>query len=193
MKNRILALCFVIMTSIGTILASNTQVDGIWYDFHLGFTADVTYRGDYYMSYPDEYTGTVIIPSSVRYNYNLYSVTSIDFGAFCGCTGLTSVTIPNSVTRIEDAAFGACTGLTSIEIPNSITDIGSDAFSECAGLTSVTIPSSVTSLEARAFIDCPNLTSVTINSSTIMSQNHSPSTSMMHIFGEQVSEYIIGQ
>ena len=31
-----------------------------------------------------------------------------------GCTGLTSITIPNSVTSIGDGAFSACTKLISI-------------------------------------------------------------------------------
>ena len=39
---------------------------------------------------------------------------SIGYAAFCGCSGLTSVTIPNSVTSIESYAFFGCNGLTSV-------------------------------------------------------------------------------
>ena len=35
--------------------------------------------------------------------------------AFDGCSGLTSVTIPNSVTPIGDEAFRGCSGLTRID------------------------------------------------------------------------------
>ena len=85
--------------------------------------------------------------------------------AFVYCSGLTSVTIPNSVTSIGEYAFNYCSGLTSITIPNSVTSIGAGAFSYCTGLTSVTIPNSVTSIEGGAFSYCTGLTSVTIPNS----------------------------
>ncbi|MCB5984944.1 leucine-rich repeat domain-containing protein, partial [Flavobacterium psychrophilum] len=53
------------------------------------------------------------------------------------CSGLTSVTIPNSVTTIGDEAFADCSGLTSVTIPNSVTAIGEDAFYNCSRLTTV--------------------------------------------------------
>jgi len=93
------------------------------------------------------------------------SVTLIGVGAFERCTGLTSVTIPNSVTSIGGSAFERCTGLTSVTISNSVTSIGSSAFSYCSGLTSVTIPNSVASIGSSAFSYCSGLTSVTIPNS----------------------------
>jgi len=45
--------------------------------------------------------------------------------------GCKNSTIPNSVTSIEYNAFEGCTGLTSITIPNSVTIIGQYAFYDC--------------------------------------------------------------
>ncbi len=78
------------------------------------------------------------------------SVTSIGERAFSGCSGLTSVTIPDSVTSIGDDAFYGCSGLTSITIPNSVTSIGSYAFSGC-GINEIVIPIGVTYIGANAF------------------------------------------
>ena len=93
------------------------------------------------------------------------SVTSLD-GCFWDCTGLTSITIPNSVTSLGDYCFQDCTGLTSITIPNSVTTLGEGCFSECTGLTSITIPNSVTSIGNYAFYGCSDLTNIRMKSST---------------------------
>ena len=79
------------------------------------------------------------------------------YGTFRNCSGLTSVTIPNSVTSIGGSAFYYCSGLTSVTIPNSVTSIGGSAFAYCSGLTSVTIPNSVTTIGEYAFYLVKNI------------------------------------
>lgn len=109
----------------------------------------------------------IVIPSK----YNAKPVTSIGYEAFRGCTGLTSITIPNSVTSISDYAFRKCEGLTSIIVPYSVTSIGAYAFTGCSGLTNITLPNSVTSIGRGAFNGCTGLTSITIpNSVTSISE-----------------------
>ena len=164
MKKKLFTLLLAVAASVGIILASNTQVDGIWYNFNsTNKTAEVTYRGSSSTAYSNEYAGVVTIPASVTYSGTTYSVTSIGDYAFYECSSLTSVMIPNSVTSIGDYAFYGCTGLTSVTIPNSVTNIGDRAFSGCSGLTSVAIPESVISIGNLAFADCNGLTSPVYN------------------------------
>ncbi len=44
---------------------------------------------------------------------------------------------PRQCYQHKDACVFDCTGLTSVTIPDSVTSIGAYAFSECTGLTSV--------------------------------------------------------
>ena len=138
--------------------ADAVEIDGIYYNLYPNSEkAEVTTN-------PDGYSGDVTIPNTVTYEYIEYSVTSIGNGAFQGCSGLTSITIPNSVTSIGNSAFYGCSGLTSITIPNSVTSIEGYAFVDCSGLTSITIPRSVTYIGWHAFFCCSGLTSIKVES-----------------------------
>ncbi len=89
------------------------------------------------------------------------SVTTIGDEAFCWCSDLTAITIPNGVTTIGDWAFTDCKSLTAVTIPNSVTTIGDNAFSCCFSLTDVTISNSVTTIGDWAFSGCSNLQKMT--------------------------------
>ena len=147
-----------------TASAHNFEVEGIYYNITSAtdLTVSVTCRGSSYDSYSNEYTGEVTIPAKVNYNSNTYSVTSIGYGAFYGCSNLTTITIPESMKNIGDYAFYGCSSLTTVTIPEGVKSIGAYTFSGCSSLTTITFPSSVTSIGASAFSGCSSLTAITI-------------------------------
>ena len=154
MSTLLLSVFFTVSAS-----AYDVEVDGIYYDLISKGNVAIVTSGD------KKYSGDINIPSSIKVNDLEYPVKVIKESAFSGCSGLTSVTIPNSVTSIGEYAFSGCYGLTSVTIPNSVTSIGEETFSYCRDLTSVTIPNSVTSIGCSAFRECIGLTSVTIPNS----------------------------
>ena len=96
--------------------------------------------------------------------------------AFQGCSGLSSVTIPNSVTSIGDNAFEGCSKLSSVHISDIAAwcqiSFGNTSANPliCAHnlylngdiVTDLVIPNSVTSIGDYTFEYCTSLTSVTI-------------------------------
>ena len=170
-KNNLRVLAMMLLSMMGLnasahdIAVANADGVTIYYNYSSDYKElVVTYRGDHSDSY-NKYSGNVVIPDEVTYMNRTRKVTSIGEYAFYSCSGLTSITIPNSVTSIVDCAFSDCSGLTSVTIGNSVTSIGHGAFWGCSGLTSVTIPNSVTSIRDCAFQYCSGLTSVTIGNS----------------------------
>ncbi len=144
--------------------AHDFEVDGIYYNItdKKKLTVAVTYRGNHYNDYYNEYSGRVVIPQTVTYNNQTFSVTTIGEWVFYNCVSLTSITISNSVTSIGESAFNGCSELSAITIPSSVTSIGHGVFYGCASLTSVTMANSLTNIGNFAFHGCISLSSITI-------------------------------
>ena len=103
MKKLFLLLTLLLCTSMAW--AYDVEVDGIYYILNqTNKTAAVTYKS-YFGSHDNDYPGEVVIPENFIYDGITYSVTRLGKWCFSGCTGLTSITIPNSVTSLGGGCF----------------------------------------------------------------------------------------
>ena len=83
------------------------------------------------------FRGNSVITSFDELQY-FTGLESIESEAFIGCSGLTSIIIPEGISLIEENAFEGCSRLSSIAIPNSVTEIEEGAFNWCTSLASFT-------------------------------------------------------
>ena len=125
--------------------------------------------------------GDITIPSEIEYEKYKYTVISIGSYAFSDCSGLTSVTIPNSVTEIGNSAFSGCTGLKEVHISSleSWCKINFSNYNNYSNPLSyahnlylngelvkdLVIPETVSEIKSSAFSGCTGLTSITIPNS----------------------------
>lgn len=98
--------------------------------------------------WPAGKTGAYDIPAETR---------TVNAFAFSGCSGLTTITIPEGVIAIHNNAFQNCTGLMSVVLPKGLQSIEPQLFYGCTGLKEITIPSSVTVINDYAFSGCSSL------------------------------------
>ena len=145
----------ILETGNGGVVGKTIEVDGVNYIIGENNTVSLAFNNQ-------KYSGDFEIPSQVTYNGIQYSVTSISSSAFSGCSGLTSVIIPNSVKTIGTYAFSDCSNLISLILPNNLKLIEEGTFSGCRALASIIIPNSVTTIGEKAFINCSALASLII-------------------------------
>ncbi len=116
-------------------------------------------------------TGALVLPENPSDGENVYTLTTLGRSAFERCSGLLSVSIPNTVTEIDRGAFYMCGSLKSVTLSNSLLTINLDAFYDCPSLTSITLPNSLISIGDRAFYGCESLAEITIPENVVFIGN----------------------
>lgn len=89
-----------------------------------------------------------------------YDLNNNGQSAFCYCSSLTGITLPEGLATIGEGTFYECSSLASVTLPQSLTTIGKNAFCGCKALLSITIPANVTYIGSYAFENCTGLTDV---------------------------------
>lgn len=105
--------------------------------------------------------GEIVIPETVNYDGNNYTVIEIGKESFYGCSKLIgNLVIPDPVTKIGEWAFGGCRNLDGVLVlSRSLKVISCGAFSGCEGLCgTLDIPESVDSIDFQAFYHCKSFT-----------------------------------
>ncbi|MEE0996007.1 MAG: leucine-rich repeat domain-containing protein [Paludibacteraceae bacterium] len=148
--------------------------------FEVSGTTAMVVKGDY------SKLDSAFIPSKVKIDGSVYTVTGIANNAFSNYKNLTYVNVSEGVTnmgiatfsycenletvvlgegikKISSSLFNGCANLWDINIPASVTEIDGSAFEGCASLASIDIPANVTNIVEYAFYGCKNLASINVD------------------------------
>ncbi len=146
MKQFLLTTALALLTAVGAVaqqydFTAQSETNILYYKITNAANKEVAvvcelYFWDDQKSYTTEPTGTLIIPETVTYNEEDYTVTSIGTDAFNRCYGLSgTLTIPNSVTSIGGGAFYDCNFTGALTIGKGLENVSglslsADGFTE---------------------------------------------------------------
>ncbi len=81
---------------------------------------------------------------------------------FDKCISLQGIFIPNTVKIINCGAFSGCSGLTTVTLPEGLEKIWEGAFTDCTSIQRIILPDTVKLIQKWAFIHCSGLTAVSL-------------------------------
>ena len=118
------------------------------------------------IEFPDGLNGIFDLRTAVKYGWTAEGSDGYDGSPGWNIKDPVEAVLGSNVTSIGDYAFYSCSGLTSVTMPDSVTSIGVEAFDGCSALTNMTIGSGVTSIDDNAFFVCENLRNITFSGKT---------------------------
>ena len=102
----------------------------------------------------------LIIPPTVEYKGNLYTVIAIGEEAFAKNKKIKTIDIPNTIISIGEEAFKSCTKLTRLTFSTGLKEIGEEAFEGCIKLIEVSFSPGIEKIGEKAFALCIKLSEV---------------------------------
>lgn len=114
---------------------------------------------------PEQLSGAITIPSTVKYDGDNFIVTQVAKEAFKDYANLSSVTLPSTLSVIEDGAFQGCISLQTINTPQPLSTIGKNAFDGCVSLEYFDLEASLSTLGTGCFRNCTKLSGIKFPSS----------------------------
>ena len=155
-RNNMLA----VVSALVAFIASAAIVFGIAGEETNAFTDD----GIIYEINEEEESATVVgyvdgitdalIPGTLHVGNKGYTVESVWYKVFYGCSTLVSLSCG---TNVDNRAFANCTNLKTVELTDTAYIIGECAFYGCTSLRSVSIENSAVTIEYKAFAGCSGL------------------------------------
>ena len=110
----------------------------------------------------DKISKSLVIPGSLSYNNNIYTVKYIGQKAFNSCKDLESVQMANTIEIVKEGAFAYCKSLKKIKLSQSLTSIESTGLNNCISLSEVSLPDGLLYIGDFAFSNCESLNHIEI-------------------------------
>lgn len=134
-------------------------------------TAEVTYNGSIADKRDCVVSGDVEIPSKVKHENVVYTVTGIEAKAFANAKNLTGITMPSDLTSIGSFAFEGCTSLSKIIFGGKNLKFGQGVFFRCNSIKNVSFGNELKSINFAMFRWSDSLEAVSIPAKVEKIQN----------------------
>lgn len=125
-------------------------------------TAAVTYEGSIANKRQNDISGDVEIPSRVKHDDVIYTVTAIEAKTFANATKLKGITLPPDLAQVGDFAFEGCTSLERIVFGNKSPEMGQGVFFKCTAVRHVSLGSDWKTVNLGMFRWSDSLTAISI-------------------------------
>ena len=109
-KNSILFTLLLLVLSLNNISAETVENNGLLFEINETTNEACVLPNDYNFS-------SVVIPSSISYNGNEYTVTKLANKCFANCYSLNKIELPYTIIELGDDCFSNCSNLHLNDLP----------------------------------------------------------------------------